>query len=390
MLAALSTNNSGLTTSDSGLFMNRMMAIVEREMRKFFRSPALMLASMIFPLVQLIILGNAFGGKIRDAKVAIVDQDGGPQALRVREAFDSVRANIRTFVPVSYHDDKQAVEDVRNGKLQGAVIIPPQFSRRVYEENHPRIALVVDNSDNFMSSAVEAELSQLTEALNQPTASPRILQQTALDIVELYPYIEYMKYLLPGSLVLAMFVSVMIGGGMLYIDDKARGVHEGYLVTPITKLELVLGLNLAGAIKAVMTGVIIVGIGSLLAGVSTIFNPLTALGLLIMIVLTSLAFNTMMFLLMVRIEDPLVPRAMFGILNTLLFFPSGSVYPIQAFPRWLRAIAKCDPFTYAVDGFKCLLLKETNLSAVWGDMLFLTIFAAVTLGIAIPLFKRTL
>ncbi len=370
--------------------MNRMMAIVEREMRKFFRSPALMLASMIFPLVQLIILGNAFGGKIHDARVAIVDQDGGPQALRVREAFDSVRANIRTFVPIPYDDDKQATEDVRNGKLEGAVIIPPQFSRRVYEENHPRIALVVDNSDNFMSSAVESELTDLTNSLNQPAVSPRILQQTALDIVELYPYIEYMKYLLPGSLVLAMFVSVMIGGGMLYIDDKARGVHEGYLVTPITKLELVLGLNLAGAIKAVMTGVIIVGIGSMMAGVSTIFNPITAFGLLIMIVLTSLAFNTMMFLLMVRIEDPLVPRAMFGILNTLLFFPSGSVYPIQAFPRWLRAIAKCDPFTYAVDGFKCLLLKETSLSAVWGDMLFLSIFAAVTLAVAIPLFKRTL
>src|SRR3954470_13642129 len=370
--------------------MNRMMAIVEREMRKFFRSPALMLASMIFPLVQLIILGNAFGGKIRDAKVAIVDQDGGPQALRVREAFDSVRANIRTFVPVSYTDEKKAVEDVRNGKLQGAIIIPPQYSRHVYEENHPRIGLVVDNSDNFMSSAVETELSQLTDALNQPAASPRILQQTALGIVELYPYIEYMKYLLPGSLVLAMFVSVMIGGGMLYIDDKARGVHEGYLVTPITKLELVLGLNLAGAIKAVMTGVIIVGIGSLLAGVSTIFNPLTALGLVIMIVLTSLAFNTMMFLLMVRIEDPLVPRAMFGILNTLLFFPSGSIYPIQAFPLWLRVIAKADPFTYAVHGFKSLLLKETGLGAILPDMLYLSIFAIVTLTLAVPLFKRTL
>ena len=301
-----------------------------------------------------------------------------------------MRANIRTFDTVYYDSEKQAVEDVRNGKIQGAVIIPPQFSRRVYEDNHPRIALVVDNSDNFMSSAVEAELTELTKALNEPTVSPRILRQTALDIVELYPYIEYMKYLLPGSLVLAMFVSVMIGGGMLYIDDKARGVHEGYLVTPITKLELVLGLNLAGAIKAVMTGVIIVVIGSLMAGVSSLFNPMTMLGLVGMIVLTSLAFNTMMFLLMVRIEDPLVPRAMFGILNTLLFFPSGSVYPIQAFPKWLRAIAWVDPFTYAVDGFKCLLLKETTLSAVWPDMLFLTLFAAITLGIAIPLFKRTL
>jgi ABC-2 type transport system permease protein len=370
--------------------MNRMMAIVEREMRKFFRSPALMLASMIFPLVQLIILGNAFGGKIHDARVAIVDQDGGTQALRVREAFDSVRANIRTFSPIYYDSDKKAEEDVRNGKLEGAVIIPPQFSRRVYEENHPRIVLVVDNSDNFMSSAVESEMTDLTNALNEPNVSPRILQQTALDIVELYPYIEYMKFLLPGSLALAMFVSVMIGGGMLYIDDKARGVHEGYLVTPITKLELVLGLNLAGSIKAVMTGVIIVVIGSMLAGVGTIFNPITMFGLLIMITLTSLAFNTMMFLLMVRIEDPLVPRAMFGILNTLLFFPSGSVYPIQAFPRWLKAIARVDPFTYAVHGFTCLLLKQTSLAAVWGDMLFLSIFAATALGIAIPLFKRTL
>jgi ABC-2 type transport system permease protein len=293
-------------------------------------------------------------------------------------------------VPVNCDSDKQAMEDVRNGKLQGAVIIPPQFSRRVYEDNHPRIALIVDNSDNFTSSAIESKLTELTESLNQPTVSPRILQQTALDIVEIYPYIEYMKFLLPGSIALAMFVSVMIGGGMLYIDDKARGVHEGYLVTPITKLELVLGLNLAGTIKAVMTGVIIVLIGSLIAGVSSIFNPATMLGLVIMIVATSLAFNTMMFLLMVRIEDPLVPRAMFGILNTLLFFPSGSVYPIQAFPKWLRAIAFVDPFTYAVDGFKCLLLKETTLAAVWGDMLFLTIFAAIAIGIAIPLFKRTL
>jgi ABC-2 type transport system permease protein len=370
--------------------MNRMMAIIEREMRKFFRSPALMLASMIFPLVQLIVLGNAFGGKIRDAKLGLVDEDGGTQALKIREAFDSVRANMRTFSPVFYHDEKQAMEDVRNGKIQGAVIIPPQFSRRVYEQDAPKIALIVDNSDNFMSSTLEDELTSITNTLNQPTVEPRILQQTVLQIVELYPYIEYMKYLLPGSITLAMFVSVMIGGGMLYIDDKARGVHEGYLVTPITKTELVLGLNGAGAIKAVMTGIVITVIGSLMAGVSTLFNPATALGLLIMILLTSLAFNTMMFLLMVRIEDPLVPRAMFGILNTLLFFPSGAIYPIEAFPRWLQAIAKVDPFTFAVHGFKSLLLKETGLSAILPDMLYLSLFAAIALGVATPLFKRTL
>jgi ABC-2 type transport system permease protein len=109
-----------------------------------------------------------------------------------------------------------------------------------------------------------------------------------------------------------------------------------------------------------------------------------------MIVLTSVALNTMMFLLVVRVDDPLVPRAIFGILNTLLFFPSGAVYPIQAFPWWLKGIARVDPFTFAVDGFKSLLLKETGMAAIWPDMLYLTGFAIITLSIATPLFKRTL
>ena len=253
--------------------MNRMWAIVERELRKFFRSPALMLVAMVFPLVQLIVLGNAFGGKIKDARLGVVDQDHGTQAVKVREALAAVQSNAHTFIPVPYDSDQQAMEDVRTGRLDGAIIIPPEYSRRVYEQNHPRIALIVDNTDNFMSSTLEQEFSDLTKALNNPDVEPsRILQQITLDTVELYPYIEYMKYLLPGSIALAMFVSVMIGGGMLYIDDKARGVHEGYLVTPITKFELVAGLNIAGAIKAIMAGIVITVLGSLLSGLGSVFT----------------------------------------------------------------------------------------------------------------------
>ena len=370
--------------------MKRMLAIVERELRKFVRSPALMMASLIFPLVQLVVLGNAFGGKIHHARVAIVDQDHGTQALRIREAFAAVRANLRTIDPVDYTNDRQAMDDVRDGRLDGALIIPPQFSARYYTQNRPRLGLIVDNSDNFMSSTIETTLGELTASLDQPAVAARLAQNIALEIVELYPYIEYMKYLLPGSITLAMFVSVMIGGGMLYIDDKARGVHEGYLVTPITRTELVLGLNLAGAVKATLTGLVITVLGALIAGVNAIFDPWKMLGLLAMIILTSAAFNAMMFLLMVRVEDPLVPRAIFGILNTLLFFPSGSIYPIKAFPSWLRAIARVDPFTYAVHGFKALLLKDAGFSAVWSDMALLGGFAIVMLVIATPLFRRTL
>jgi ABC-2 type transport system permease protein len=375
----------------AGFFQSaRMMAIVERDMRKFFRSPALMIAAMVFPLVQLIVLGNAFGGKIRDAKLGIVIHDNGPQSIRVMEALRAVQSNARTFEPIVYTDEKEMVADVRKGNLNAGLVIPPQFSRDVYEHARPRIGLVLDNTDNFMTATFVDEMTQLVEALNQPDVQPRVLQQTVLQVVELYPYIEYMKYLLPGSITLAMFVSVMIGGGIVYIDDKARGVHEGYLVTPITKIELVAGLNVAGALKAMGAGLVLTVIGSLIAGVGSSFQPANFFWLLLLIASTSFAFIGMMFLMMVRVNDPLIPRAIFGILNTLLYFPSGAIYPIQAFPKWLQAVAWVDPFSYSVHGFKAVLLKGVGLAAIWPDLLYLGSFAAITFVLSTLLFKRTL
>ena len=368
----------------------RMMAIVERDLRKFFRSPALMVAAMVFPLVQLIVLGNAFGGKIKDAKLGIVSHDTGPQAVRVLEALRAVQGNARTFQPIVYPDEQVMVVAVRRGDLNAGLVIPPQFSRDVYEKSRPRIGLVLDNTDNFMTATFEDQMTQLVAALNQPDVSPRVVQQIELQVVELYPYIEYMKYLLPGSITLAMFVSVMIGGGIVYIDDKARGVHEGYLVTPITKLELVAGLNVAGAMKAMGAGVVLTILGSLIAGVGSTFQPANFVWLLLLIGATSFAFISMMFVMMVRVNDPLIPRAVFGILNTLLYFPSGAIYPIQAFPKWLQWIAWVDPFTYSVRGFKAVLLKGVGLAAIWPDLLYLGGFAVVAFAFSTLLFKRTL
>jgi len=370
--------------------MNRMMAIVERELRKFFRSPALMLMSMMLPLVQLVILGNAFGGKVTNARVGVVDYDHGEEALKIHEAFQDVAANIRTFNTIPYDNENAAREDVRTGKIDAAVIIPAEYSRRVLAGESPQIGLVVDNSDQFVSGSLETEMQSLVDALNAPIIQPKVVQNITLDIVELYPYVAYMKFLLAGSIALAMYVSVMIGGGMLYIDDKARGVHEGYLVTPIKRWELVAGLNVAGAIKAVLAGMCLTAIGSLLAGLGVIFHPAALIQLSLLIVATSIAFNGMMFLLMVRVEDPLVPRAMFGVLNTLLFFPSGAIYPIEAFPPWLRAIAIVDPFTYAVHGLKAILIKDGGFAAIQMDLLFLFAFGIGSLLIATPLFRRTL
>jgi ABC-2 type transport system permease protein len=370
--------------------MNRIWALIERDLRRFRRSPVLIVLSLIFPFVQLVVLGYAFGGKLKHLRIGVVDQDNEVTAVKLRELLTAVTVNAETVTPYEYADMGTALTDLRNGKLNGVLNIPPDFSRDVLEQKAPQVALVEDNTDQFVTSTLEDMFTGLVDAYDAKNPPPRLATQTTLSVVEIYPYVPYIQYLLPGSIVLSIFMMVMIGGGIIFIDDKARGLHEGYLVTPISKFELIMGFNLSGAIKAVLAGLVLMTIGSLIAGIPQPFDPLRMVRMFTMIVATALALVSMMFLLMVRVSDPLIPRAIFGVLNTLLFFPSGAVYPIQAFPAWMRAISTVDPFSFAVHAFKCLLLKNTGMVAVYGDLVYLLAFAAVAMAAATALFRRTL
>src|SRR3954470_6931533 len=215
--------------------MRGALPVIERELRRFKRSPTLIVISMIFPIVQLVILGYAFGGNVRNLKVGVVDQDHRVPAVKMRELFGAVAANAGTFETVEYSDPGIAMNDLRNGRINGVLTIPPDFSRRNLAKNEPRVALIEDNTDNFVSATLAASINGIVSAYNGTSVPDRIPTRATLDVVEVYPYVPYIQYLLPGSIVMSIFMMVMIGGGIIFIDDKARGLHEGYLVTPITK-----------------------------------------------------------------------------------------------------------------------------------------------------------
>ena len=371
--------------------MQRTLAIIEREMRRFRRSPMLIVISMVFPIVQLVVLGYAFGGNVKHLKVAVVDQDHGVPAVKIRELASAVSAGNRVFDIIDYADPGQALADLRNGRVNGVLTIPPDYSRRILARNQPKVALIEDNTDSFVSATLAATVGQMvSSAKPSEQTTVRLPGQPSLDVVEVYPFVPYVQYLLPGSITMSIFMMVMIGGGIIFIDDKARGLHEGYLVTPITKFELIAGFNISGTLRAMMAGAFITIIGSLIAGVPNPLDPMRFLRIMSVVTVTSFALISMMFLLMVRVNDPLMPRAMFGVLNTLLYFPSGAVYPQQGFPGWMQVIAAADPFTYAVHAFKSLLLKNTGWEAISYDIGYLVVFSAVAMTAATALFKRTL
>jgi ABC-2 type transport system permease protein len=367
-----------------------MLAIIERDLRRFKANPALVVMSLTVPLLQLVVLGYAFGGQIRNLEVGVVDHDGHVPAANLTAMFNAVAANARTYDTRAYSDEGAAMADLRNGRINGVVSIPPTFSRDLLAGKNPTVALISDNTDQFSSSALAASLSQMLGAYDASGVPPRATANVSLSVVEVYPYVPYIQYLLSGTIVLAIFLSAMMGGGIMFIEDKARGLHEGYLVTPVTKFELIMGFNLSGTIKACIAGVLLVTIGSVIAGIPNPLDIVRLANMFVLVVLTAVSLISMMFLIMVRIDDPVIPRMIFGLLNTVLYFPSGAVYPTNAFPGWMRALSLLDPFTYAVHGFKSLVLKNTGLAAIGTDITFLTLFTVISMAAATALFKRTL
>jgi ABC-2 type transport system permease protein len=342
------------------------------------------------PMLQLVVMGNAFGGRVRHLNLALVDEDGGPAARRVHEALVSLQSNGDMVRTVSYDNERSAAEAVRSGRVQGALVLPPHFSRDVYAGVQPHAGLLLDNTDNFTSGTLRGLTAGALQRAQGDRPVPRLSAAISLQPVELYPYVPYMRYMLPGIISLGLFMSVMIGGAILYLDDKQRGVHEGYLVTPITKFELILAQNIAGTIKASVGGVLLTVIGALLAGATGVLEPARFLGVVLIVVFTSFGFMAMTSCLVARMSDPILPRALFGMLNTLLYFPSGAIYPTQSLPSWLRTMTIVDPFSYAVHALRVLLLKGAALPVILPDLAFLGIFAITMFSGAVLLFRRTL
>ena len=148
---------------------------------------------------------------------------------------------------------------------------------------------------------------------------------------------------------------------------------------------MISGLSITTAIA-----VIISVLSMLLTGIPLSRGVERFLPLFCVVVLTTLCLLSLMFVLLGRARHPRIVGIISGFLNVILFFPSGAVYPVESFPGWLKAFARCNPEMYSVHALKSILFKNAGMATVSGDLLFLVLFTVVLMTVAILTFKRTL
>ncbi|HEY6196142.1 MAG TPA: ABC transporter permease [Candidatus Eisenbacteria bacterium] len=374
--------------------LSRLLAVAERDLRRFRRNSTLMIPMALMPIIYLVILGKAMGGDLHDLRIALVDEDHGRAAVVVHDRLRTLEQSRNLFKVTDEPSPTVAVERLRQGAYKAVVIVPEQFSTDAARGERAPLGVIVDNTDNTSANVIESVLRGAFASAPGGAATAGVVFSSAPRIevqrVDVYGHKEFMQYLVPGVIALALFFVAMLAGGIILVDDRAKGVHEGYFVTPLSSLDMIGGLTLSATTLAMIIGTLVLASAIVIARLPLIGGLTTIALTLLAVLLLALGLILFMFTLMARVSNPMTPRALFGILNVLTFFPSGALYPTESYPGWLNVVSAAFPMRYAVHALRNLLLKGVGFQAVLPDFLFMGGFALVMLVLAATMFKRTL
>jgi ABC-2 type transport system permease protein len=285
---------------------------------------------------------------------------------------------------------------LHEGIVKAIVFVPLGFDESMAANTKVTVTVTLDNTDPLTAAAIGPEVAQAGQQLSSliqtsPVGSANIV----FGLEDAYRNVLYIEFMAPGTFVQAiMFVSIIAGGVQLVVD-KERGIIEGYLVTPLKKHEIVIGVLLSGVFKALFSSVTLFILAIVLAGIRPmdVFPNPDLVGIVLTMVtlfLTSLGLIAMMTAYAVRSTSADLYRVTCFPINLLLYYTSGAIYPLNGMPKWMQEISVINPETYAVHALRLLMYKGAGIQAVAGDFAFLAVFTVLMLTLAIAAFRRAI
>ena len=204
---------------------------------------------------------------------------------------------------------------------------------------------------------------------------------------------DYITFMLPGIIALTS-IDGAIGGGSTWLNERLRGMIKEYLVAPIPRLSILMGNALAIITRSVAQALIILFVG-ILMGARLSGNPLHwFLGLLFMVGY-GMGFSGVALALASSTNSMGAYHSLIFILNLPMLFLSNALYPLFTLPSWMRIAALINPTTYIISGLRQSLLQsdsllgETEWLPLWLCFLVIALFAALGMGLALRVFRRT-
>jgi ABC-2 type transport system permease protein len=372
---------------------SRLLAIVRKETREVLRDPIYLALAIVVPVAVMTLLALGFVLDVKNLPVAFYDEDRSPLSREYMYSF----TNSEYFRLVKIAGSPDELDRLlESGEVRGAVIIPPDFARRLTGGESATVQVLVDGtfpSRALIASgyitAIDAQFSadMLASYLARRGRVSTSLVPVAVDgRVWFNPSLETKNSLVPGLMVISLMFYPSLLAALVVVREKERGTIFNLYCSPVSRWEVIVG-------KAVPYVGLAFIVYFLLLALSVFVFEVRFVGSVLVLTVAALLYITASIGLglVISVFTTTQPTAMlvtFIALMTPSILFSGLMTPVSSMDPTAQAISRLIPASYFMAMVRGVFLKGLGFRQYAYDLLTLVAFAVVVYTAATLGFRK--
>jgi ABC-2 type transport system permease protein len=372
----------------------RLKHMLIKEFIQVFRDPRMRAVIFMIPIIQVIIFGYAVSTDVRHIPTALYDLDNTPASRELVARFEG----SGYFDIVAHLSQEAAVQEViDSGRAKAVLRLNSGFGATSASGRTAIAQLILDGSDSNTTGIILNYASAIAMDYNSQIMIERIARTTgvrfeaepvtAVTRAWFNPNMESRNFFLPGVIAqLVMLISIILSS-MAIVREHEIGTMEQIMVTPIGRLEFILGKTIPFALIGFMDVALVSAVAvfwfqiPLLGHLGTLFF---ATGLFLM---STLGIGLFISTVSQTQQQAMMTASFFAMPAILL---SGFIYPIANMPVAIQVVTYLNPLRYFLVIIRGIYLKGTGFAVLWPQMAALALLGAGMLALSASKFKKTM
>jgi ABC-2 type transport system permease protein len=373
--------------------MRRILAIARKELIHVVRDPRLLAVILGMPVIQLFLYAYALSFDVKHLPTVTLDFDRTTQSRQYVSALQQSGYFTVTKSASSYAEVDNALESNAD---KVAVVIAAGFGDNLAAGRKGNVQFLVDGSDTNTAALARTYAGALSRvfggkvAIMQAEAKGRSAGgQSGLTSnarVWYNPENVSAAYFVPGLIVILVTMITVIQTSTTLVKEKEMGTYEQLVVSPIRRIELMVGKIAPWALIGALDIVFIALLGIAAFGIPFRGSPLLLAAASLLYVICTLGMGLIVSARASSVDAANQFAALISFLPT--FMLSGFVFPISSMPWLLQGLSYVFPGRYFVDITRTIFLKGGGLEVLWPQMTALSVFAVALLTLAASLYRE--
>jgi ABC-2 type transport system permease protein len=379
------TKPVALAPSEEPAMFGRPLVIAWKELLQLRRDRMTLAMMAVLPILQLLLFGYAINTDVRHIPTVIYDQDHSAASRELARSlevtgFYDLLGEVRSYAEIE--------DALRSGRARAALVIPSRYASNLRSGKSSQLQLVVDGSDpqtvgsaiNTASGLLAARSNELlVNKLSRLGAAPTGgLQPIGLEPSTWYnPELRTAVYVVPGLIGVILTMTMVMLTAMAIARERERGTLEQLIVSPVRRVELVIGKILPYTLIGYAQMSLILLAGRLVFDVPLVGSLQLLYALSFLFIAANLALG-LFFSTLAKTQQQAMQMSFFFLLPNILL--SGFMFPFESMPRPAQVISQGLPLTHFLRIVRGVTLKGASFGDLGHELIWLSgIFGVLVL-----------